>query len=315
LYFVAEGTLDVLLWDLLEKKFRDLGEFVEGKEKMKIVVHRTYDSIKDLQSIFSNVGDEDSDNDSTAKEKEDNNEDGEGLIKLEADLEEDITQLAQEEMGMIAQAEGDEEDGSEPLANGGMPSQQPREKPGQSMEDAICLSDDDDPVEDVKDLPKANKRMEVGVLDTETPSTQATSSNGPNLSFDFSKPFRKCRLFTQTFEGSSFGVQLTDHNGRLVVWQNTRGSKKPSQGDILVSVNGCVFPHGWTMSRAAPALKAVLAEGPVELTFIEDEDFTLHFSKLVSQLFKQQMASPVAVKSVTAPTAGNNAVIELLDDD
>jgi hypothetical protein len=69
------------------------------------------------------------------------------------------------------------------------------------------------------------------------------------------------------------------------------------------------------MSRAAPALKAVLAEGPVELTFIEDEDFTLHFSKLVSQLFKQQMASPVAVKSVTAPTAGNNAVIELLDDD
>ncbi|OEU20498.1 hypothetical protein FRACYDRAFT_179877, partial [Fragilariopsis cylindrus CCMP1102] len=31
LYFVATGTLDVLLWDLLEKKFRDLGEFVEGK--------------------------------------------------------------------------------------------------------------------------------------------------------------------------------------------------------------------------------------------------------------------------------------------
>jgi hypothetical protein len=57
------------MWDLLEKKFRDLGEFVEGKEKMKIVVHRTYCSINDLQSIFSNVGDEDSDNEAAEKEK------------------------------------------------------------------------------------------------------------------------------------------------------------------------------------------------------------------------------------------------------
>ena len=52
LYFVASGTLDDLLWRLLEKKFRDLGEFVEGMEKQKIVVHKTYHGTKELDAMF-----------------------------------------------------------------------------------------------------------------------------------------------------------------------------------------------------------------------------------------------------------------------
>ena len=55
LYFVATGTLDDLLWKLLEKKFRDLGEFVEGLEKQKIVVHKTFHGIKDVDAIFENL--------------------------------------------------------------------------------------------------------------------------------------------------------------------------------------------------------------------------------------------------------------------
>ena len=52
LYFVASGTLDDPLWRLLEKKFRDLGEFVEGMEKQKIVVHKTYHGTKELDAMF-----------------------------------------------------------------------------------------------------------------------------------------------------------------------------------------------------------------------------------------------------------------------
>jgi SNF2 family DNA or RNA helicase len=40
LYIVAKGTLDELLWKHIENKFRDLGEFVEGKEKLKLLVHK-----------------------------------------------------------------------------------------------------------------------------------------------------------------------------------------------------------------------------------------------------------------------------------
>ena len=40
LYFIGKGTLDEVLWKLIEKKFRDLGEFVEGKENMGIALER-----------------------------------------------------------------------------------------------------------------------------------------------------------------------------------------------------------------------------------------------------------------------------------
>ena len=56
IYFVALGTIDDLLWKLLETKFRDLGEFVEGKEKQKLVVHRTYHGVKDLYSVDTSNG-------------------------------------------------------------------------------------------------------------------------------------------------------------------------------------------------------------------------------------------------------------------
>ena len=40
LYFIGKGTLDEVLWKLIEKKFRLLGEFVEGRENMDIALER-----------------------------------------------------------------------------------------------------------------------------------------------------------------------------------------------------------------------------------------------------------------------------------
>eukprot|EP00536_Pseudo-nitzschia_multiseries_P004451 jgi/Psemu1/188151/e_gw1.74.89.1 len=108
LYFVATGTLDVLLWDLLEKKFQDLGEFVEGKEKMKIVVQKTFKSTKELESIFMRSDDYEIEDETKSVENE-NPVEGDDLITLENDLQDDICQLAQDEMIMMSQ--GDDEDG------------------------------------------------------------------------------------------------------------------------------------------------------------------------------------------------------------
>ena len=64
LYLIARGTLDEILWKLVEKKFRALGEFVEGKGKA-LAVHRD-------GRIISNDGD----NDGNLKEYRSGDSDG-----------------------------------------------------------------------------------------------------------------------------------------------------------------------------------------------------------------------------------------------
>lgn len=56
-YFHARGSLDDLLWKLLEQKYRDLGEFVEGKEGKEIKVHdiSTYQEEEEKKSDDNDV--------------------------------------------------------------------------------------------------------------------------------------------------------------------------------------------------------------------------------------------------------------------
>jgi hypothetical protein len=300
LYFVAEGTLDILLWDLLEKKFRDLGEFVEGKEKMKIVVHKIYDSVKDLQSIFSNPADYDFDSRADLKSDEESSEDGEVLIKLEEDLAEDITQLAQEEMGMIAQAEGDDDDGGDCKgSNEETIAENPIALQGSTADDAICLSDDDD-----------DEIVEVEKVRSEEPAASSTPqkivsapiapSNEPGTEF------QDARLYKQIFDGDSFGFQLVPFRGKLMVGRNNTRNAKPAPGDMLVSMNGIPFAHNLPLNHATPMMKSALFKGPVELTFIED--------KKVAGSFARYSAFCNNEKPATNPIV-ENEVIELLDDD
>ncbi|KAG7356577.1 SNF2/helicase domain containing protein [Nitzschia inconspicua] len=319
LYFVAEGTLDILLWDLLEKKFRDLGEFVEGKEKMKIVVHKVYESIKDLKSMFSTFDKDDFDTLTQENEDDDGLEDEEGLIKLEDDLQQDITQLAQEEMIMISQGEeGDDDEDGDYTSNGGVASQNYQSKagPGQTEEDAICIIDDDD------DVPQKTKSREneVAVVDeavSGTPDTrraEASSRQPASPSFDFSKPFYQSRLFSQTFEGDAFGISLNSYEGRMVVSHNTNGLSKPAPGDILVSVNGVPISYGVPLPNLLQFMRRALIEGPVELHFVEDEGFAKFFMECIAA---EQQAQATAMNARrAAPVAEDeNVVIELLDDD
>jgi SWI/SNF-related matrix-associated actin-dependent regulator 1 of chromatin subfamily A len=56
-YFVARGSLDELLWKLIEKKYSELGEFVEGKGNENIVINHDFlDELDAMNTWFADDG-------------------------------------------------------------------------------------------------------------------------------------------------------------------------------------------------------------------------------------------------------------------
>lgn len=319
LYFVATGTLDVLLWNLLEKKFRDLGEFVEGREKMKIVVHHTYDSVKDLQAIFSKPDDDELDDDLDTSNNETDDPDVDNLMKLENDLEEDIVELAQEEMIMISQGEDDDVADSKLSVDTVQPKSSTGERKaglGQTEDKAICLLDDEDADDESEKKPMAMKQAV-----TPDAPTPIVSSDGGVVLFDRSKAFSNCRIYTQLFEGTSYGITILRHEGRLVICKEMQnGIAKPAPGDILFALNGNEFPLDMTIEDAKRAMQQHIMRGPVELTLIEDEEFSRYCKSVVipvhEQLHKESLLRRQALLAASSSSAQNGGgVIEILDDD
>jgi hypothetical protein len=320
LYFVATGTLDVLLWNLLEKKFRDLGEFVEGREKMKIVVHHTYDSVKDLQSIFSKSDDDELDDDTDANNNETDDPDVDNLMKLENDLEEDIVELAQEEMIMMSQGEDEDVADSKLRVEAVQLKSSTVERKaglGQTEDKAICLSDDEDADDETEKKPVAMKQ----IVTPDAP-TSIASSNGGVVLFNKSKAFSNCRIYTQLFEGTSYGIKLLSHEGRLVVAKEMQnGNAKPAQGDVLVALNGIEFPLNIKFEDAVRAMKQKILRAPVELTLVEDEEFSRYCKSVVIPAHEQRqkeellLRSQVMMANSTSSAQNDAGVIEILDDD
>lgn len=42
LYFIAKDTLDMHMWDLIQLKFKNIGQFVDGKEDGSVIINNTY---------------------------------------------------------------------------------------------------------------------------------------------------------------------------------------------------------------------------------------------------------------------------------
>ena len=317
LYFVATGTLDVLLWDLLEKKFRDLGEFVEGKEKMNIVVHHTYKSIKEVESIFTRSDDDDDDDDEKLGDNETAAEDD--LIKLENDLQDDIVQLANEEMVMISTSQdGEDEDGPD---NGiiGIPAHtknlaQAKPVAGQTEDEAICLSDDDD-----DDETSSNHKEGTKASSSAATAAAVTKENNAYINYNImTRKLNNVRYYSQYFEGASFGIKLLMVNNRLVVANEERKHTKPALGDVLIAVNGQRLPLNCPLDNACQYMKGFLNKGIVELTFLEDEGFKNYCVSPIIKASKQlQVDSDImnSKKLRNDPPTSSGGVIEILDDD
>jgi hypothetical protein len=294
LYIVATGTLDDLLWKLLEKKFQDLGEFVEGKEKLNIVVHQFFHGVKELHSqYFTNPSDDDSDD--GTQEDDDVEGDRVELLKLEHDLENDINLLAKEEMtSMQPDGEEDEMNGDIKADEVVSESKPPPVTLGSSVDEAICLSDDDDdarpPTEVAQTKPPASGPHNGSKQDHAQVEEKIISSS-PNVS----EPFSNARIYKLLFEGPSYGMQLIVYQRRLVVSRKmSKKHEKPALGDILIGVNGAQVPFVNVLEEITPQLKSLLAKSPVELTFMEVDSFSRFFG---------------------TGAGGSKDAIELLDDD
>jgi SWI/SNF-related matrix-associated actin-dependent regulator 1 of chromatin subfamily A len=106
LYFVMKGTLDKLLWKLIENKCQILGEFVEGKEKMKIVVTKMYHSKNELLKLIQTPNLTDFDKGDTFSEASLSD-----IEEIGSDIEHEIEQLGcSEQMMLNAGPDNDDSD-------------------------------------------------------------------------------------------------------------------------------------------------------------------------------------------------------------
>jgi len=222
-YFVGKGTLDEVLWKLIEKKFRQIGEFVEGKEKEKLVVHKVYKSAKEFQEQF------DSTEDLAAETEADlSNEEEENLGFDPTNLEHDIEAFADEELQQLKKLDSDEEEEAEGSNGGGGAKPAAAEssnKLGGSQEAAITLSDDESEGEEEPENP---------------------------AKFDiFKSPLKECRMYHVAFPFKEMGLSISLFGGRPVVTGLSESRKrhfgadsKPAVGDVLVMIQNKPIPIG-----------------------------------------------------------------------
>ncbi len=320
LYFVATGTLDDLLWKLLEKKFRDLGEFVEGMEKQKLVVHKTYNGTKELDSMFD-IPDGSTSDDEVNFDEESDDEDGQEILEYQRDLEDEIELLGKEELTMI-RADGDDDDGgdeqvfhdsAEPAA-------------GSTEAEAILLSDDDEEEETrtsaAHDSPTETRTEETSGEERASPAQKDVEGSNKKLpaeastKLDIRKPLQDCRGYSVVFEGKSFGMNLFIFEGRAVVGGRVGDSyftDIPALGDILVAVNGQRMPFTSDINQITTFMRTSLQRGPVELIFLELPALR-HFVVRKAEKERKRIEE-LKAKMVRPIVPGPDDIIDLVDDD
>jgi len=343
LYFVARGTLDDVLWKLIEKKFRDLGEFVEGKEKLKLVVDNQYNGVKELQSALFHVEEEGSDDEDGMA---DSNDDQDFL--LDGDLVHDIEELGEEEQRMLQQSEEtDDGDGDgdaiqpENFEDSKMPAKASAERTGSkglTEDDAIALSDDENdektPKPAMNGAPVDRKPAAETQIASQNP-TQTVTDTVASAGASADDNLIGCRLYRIIFPDTRLGIEVTIYNMRVVVTSITKErsqrlgeDSKPAIGDILVSIGASALRPNNNLDAILQFLKSVLQHPPTELLFCEAPRFAEEFKQQRAEIrehARQMAAIPAAALGPPPPPAlppqsnninngGNNEVIELLDD-
>lgn len=241
LYFIAKGTLDEVLWKLIEKKFRDLGEFVEGKENMGIALERELEDGEDEEILKTeeNDGDDNGSGGGNGKKRKAQDVFSELFDAEDLDLKKEIDELCHEEEDMLNVKNDEEEDepdvdekaaeSNETVAPGNAPAPT---KPT-SSEMVIELLDD----EDADDRPStiANVRelyRETGIL--------------ARLKIDPHVQFNNLRVFSLRYPGPNYGLIMVACNVRVVVKSHQSGDggdvQNPKIGSIIVGVNGYLIP-------------------------------------------------------------------------
>lgn len=228
LYFIGRGTLDEVLWKLVEKKFRDLGEFVEGKENMGIALERELEDDEEDQILKHDEEDSDGENGGKRKRKA---QDVFGDLIDADDLEKEIEEIGQEEMKKGKNAEESEEMDT---AIEAVECKATSTRVIELLDDDAEDDDENKPrttISDIRELYRSS-----GVL--------ARLKIDPDVQFD------KMRIYSLQYPGPAYGLIMVACNGRVVVKSHHssaasvtgNGEKIPKIGSIIMGVNGRLLP-------------------------------------------------------------------------
>lgn len=321
LYFVAKGTIDDILWKLIELKFKDLGEFVEGKEKLKIVVDEVHKGKHELYRMFSSLDDNEDDEDVDKHEAEQVEDD----LQLDSDIVRTIEKLGKEEERMLRENDEDN-DGND--GEVGVEDSKPAalKIPAGATEDAaIPLSDDEDEVND-EVVDSDNVASMVTTNQTELP-VQVPSGSFSSDSM-YSSPLDDCRVYKISIGDTKLGIEVCLFKKRVIVakisqlrLQRLGVISKPEVGDILVGVNKNRLALVPNLNPVMAYLQKVLRNPPADLTFVEIPLFKVHFKALqqrkkAATTNQEQIGNATVVLShLKSTTPSSDSTIELVDDD
>jgi len=311
LYFIARGTLDEILWKLIEKKFRDLGEFVEGRENMDIALERELEEDEDAEILKVEAA---HNPDSKKRKSQDDVSD---FFDLEdAGIKEEISELVHEEEDMLrvkGEEDDDELDTEEKTTKHSLASNKLETKPstaGSSKTLAICLSDEEEredkslTVQELRDLYKQS-----GV-------------NIAALRLDHSVRFNDLKIYKMQFRGQRYGFNMLYFKGRAIVKEAL--DTGTHVGAIIVAVGRWVFRQE-SFDQIRQRMKNEMANNsPVTLTFADDSEFiALIKEEIIPRCPKMpnQRGAPPAVQRAPIQQPQQpvqprpSETIDLLDDD
>jgi len=330
LYFIGKGTLDEVLWKLIEKKFRDLGEFVEGKEGMGIALEREIEDGEDEDILKS---EDTGDDGSSTKTRKAQDVFSELLDPDDAELKKEIDELCHEEIDMLNIKNDDDE-----------------EEP--DIDEKGAVSNEKVALGNITPAKAASTEMVIELLDDEDTDVKPTtiahirelyreSRILAKLKIEPHVQFNNIRAYTLEYPGPNYGLIMVSCNGRVVVKSHQTSStsnntQNPKIGSIIVGVNGYLIPYSSPFQKVLMLMKTMMRNPPVTVMFAEDDDFTSMFIEdFIPNLPVRRVQQPTMTASSSSTLAGvtsssniarpapvpptrkrkNSEVIELLDDD
>ena len=252
LYFIGRGTLDEVLWKLIEKKFRDLGEFVEGKENMGIALERELEDDEGDEILKTDGSAEDgSDGDSTKKRKAPEDVFGDLLETDDLDLKQEIDELCHEEEDMLNiknEEEEDEPDIDDTKNSGAETASVPNNKlaasvPSNKMAASAATEASSDMVIELSDDEEDDIIKPSPTIAT-VRELYRESRVFAKLKIEPNVQFNNLRLYTVKYPGPAYGLLMVACNGRVIVkaHQTPQADEYPKIGSIIVACNGYVIP-------------------------------------------------------------------------
>jgi hypothetical protein len=301
LYFIARGTLDEIMWKLIEKKFRELGEFVEGRENMDIALERELEEDNDAEII--KVGS------CSDVKKRKANDDISDLIDLVYDgIKEEIDEIVhEEEDALVVEIEVEDDDlNSEDngwkkcqVPNQEVPIQQPSAQ--SSKQSAICVSVQDekeDKILTIKDLRNLHSSSEIL----------------RSVNFGHSICFNNVVLYQMQFRGERYGFNVMHFKGRVIIKDPFDTGTK--SGAIIVAVGRRVL-HQEPFDHIRLMMKNELSNNsPATLIFAEDLEFIALVKEVIIPHIRYNTFQVVTQVTQTSPVIPlKSETIDLLDED